>query len=426
MMSTDYVDEGEESAVEDGQLPLYSSYHVQHHHHQHHHDQYHQERRRHFGVDETVDDDDSTSDENESDGSGYGWASPGTPTGTRPAANPQSPPGTEDGCSRNTSPETLPILHPSTSSSSLGSGPTAPTIQQPTSHFPFFVLSIIVVGCLAMFTSQTKLNVANGHVAALVRHKEQVRSMLRKYEAEIRVMDRELTALDSSIQTQHRADTQVALVEAQHQRVALEIGEIKERLKLGSKKATALKELVQSVSQEDVIEKYGPGPQLVELELVFPDFNHRGPTKFIIEMAPAELMPHSVHTFLEMVSAGLLDGCSFILNAMHVVKAAPLPYDGTSAAEKARAFSDKGLESVAFKEYSEDYPHKKHTVGFAADGSPSFYINTEDNSEIHAGDPCFGRVIDGFDAVKRLESNPTRNGIWFVHRVGIKRAQIIK
>lgn len=276
-----------------------------------------------------------------------------------------------------------------------------------------------------MYTSQTQLNVANGHVAALVRHKDEVRSMLRKYETEIRVMDRELSALDSSIQTKHRKDTQVALVEAQHQRAASEIGEIKERLKMNSKQATSLKELVQSVSQEDVLEKYGSGPQLVELELVFPDSHHRGPTKFIIEMAPAELMPHSVHTFLEMVSAGLLDGCSFILNAMHVLKAAPLPYDGTSAAEKAHAFSDKGLESVAFKEYSEDYPHKKHTVGFAADGSPSFFINTEDNSEIHAGDPCFGRVIDGFDAVKRLEMNPTRNGIWFEHRVGIKKAQIV-
>ena len=136
-------------------------------------------------------------------------------------------------------------------------------------------------------------------------------------------------------------------------------------------------------------------------------------------------MPHSVHTFLEMVSGGLLDGCSFILNAMHVLKAAPLPFDGSSAADKARAFSDKGLESVAFKEYNEEYPHKKYTVGFAADGSPSFYINTENNSEIHAGDPCFGRVMSGFDTIKRLEATPTRNGIWFERRIGIKSARLL-
>ena len=28
-----------------------------------------------------------------------------------------------------------------------------------------------------------------------------------------------------------------------------------------------------------------------------------------------------------------------------------------------------------------DYPHEQYTVGFAADGSPSFYINTDDNTE---------------------------------------------
>jgi hypothetical protein len=331
MTHTEFMDEGEESAVEaEGQLPLYSSSSTNDSRHQ---------RRRVFSEDEN--DDDSTSEENGSDGSPYGWAH--IPKGRRPNANPQCP---IDDCSR-TSQETL---YPSTSSSSLGSAPMAPTttVQQPSRSFPFFVLSIILVGCLAMFTSQTKLNVANGHVTALLRNKEEVRRLLRKYETEIRVIDRELSALDSSIQTQHRADSQVALVEAQHRRVALQIGEIKERIKMGTKKATSLKELVQRVSLDDILDKYGPGPQLVEVELIFPDFNHRGPTKFIIEMAPVELMPHSVHTFLEMVSAGLLDGCSFILNAMHVVKAAPLPYDGTSAAEKARAFSDKGLESVAF------------------------------------------------------------------------------
>jgi cyclophilin family peptidyl-prolyl cis-trans isomerase len=137
------------------------------------------------------------------------------------------------------------------------------------------------------------------------------------------------------------------------------------------------------------------------------------------------MMPHSVHTFLEMTSLGLLDGCSFILNAMHVLKVAPLPYDGSSAAEKAKNFAEKGLESVAFKEYNKNYPHKKYTVGFAADGSPSFYINTEDNSEIHVGDPCFGKVIEGFDTVARLEAMPTRNGIWFEKRIGIKSARLL-
>merc|ERR1711971_1530017 len=145
----------------------------------------------------------------------------------------------------------------------------------------------------------------------------------------------------------------------------------------------------------------------------------------VMEMASLEIMPHSVFTFLEMVSAGLIDGCSFILNAMHVIKAAPLPYDGSSASAKVKSFTKKGLESVAFLEYSPDYPHEKYTVGFAADGSPSFYINTQDNTDIHVGDPCFAKIISGIDTVKRLEAAPTRNGIWYRQRIGLKRASIL-
>jgi len=161
-----------------------------------------------------------------------------------------------------------------------------------------------------------------------------------------------------------------------------------------------------------------------EMELIFPD-GKLGPTKFVIEMASLETMPHSVQTFMDMVSLHLLDGCSFILNALHVLKAAPLPYDGSSASQKAKSFADAGLESVSFREYDEKFPHKQFTVGFAADGSPSFYINTEDNSEIHSGDPCFGKIIEGFDTIHRLESAPTRSGIFFTKRIGIKQARIL-
>lgn len=205
-----------------------------------------------------------------------------------------------------------------------------------------------------------------------------------------------------------------------------EVTDLKQRLKSEKEQVLHLKEQVQAAGKLQVMEKYGNKKHRVEIELVFPDRSQLGPHRFVIELAPIDMMPHSVHTFLEMVSNGLLDGCSFILNALHVVKAAPLPYDGSSAANKAKAFTAHGLESVSFKEYNEKYPHKQYTVGFAADGSPSFYINTQDNSEIHAGDPCFGKIVDGIDAIKRLETQPTRNGIWFQKRIGIKSARLLK
>ncbi|KAL3937742.1 MAG: hypothetical protein SGARI_002000 [Bacillariaceae sp.] len=163
---------------------------------------------------------------------------------------------------------------------------------------------------------------------------------------------------------------------------------LQEKLREGTSQVGSLQKHLQAVSRQDAIEKYGSGVIRVKLELEFPsdDKTKAGvgaPTVLVFEMAPLDLMPHSVYMFLEMVHYGLFDGCSFILNAMHVIKAAPLPYDGSSASQKVKAFTSRGLDTVAFREYSPDFPHDQYTVGFAADGSPSFYINTEDNIEEH-------------------------------------------
>lgn len=210
---------------------------------------------------------------------------------------------------------------------------------------------------------------------------------------------------------------------------------LQEKLREGSSQIGNLHKHIQAISKRDALFKYGSGVIRVQIELEFPNdtssaINNNkdqigGFTTIILEMAPLDLMPHSVYMFLEMVHAGLFDGCSFILNAMHVIKAAPLPYDGSSASQKVKAFTKRGLESVAFREFSPDYPHDQYTVGFAADGSPSFYINTQDNSEIHVGEPCFAKVVSGFDAVGRLEAAPTRNGIWYRRRIGLKKAVIL-
>jgi cyclophilin family peptidyl-prolyl cis-trans isomerase len=267
------------------------------------------------------------------------------------------------------------------------------------------------------------LNRTTARVVVFQNHKEEIGSSLQKFEKDLRVLQRELSGIEFVVHRQEGGGNGVSHSEG-HITTHSEITELEYRLQHEAKLAFNLKKQVQALSRTEIFEKFGNQVHLVEMELIFPD-NNSGPRFFTIEMAPTDLMPHSVHTFLEMVNARLLDGCSFILNALNVVKAAPLPYDGRSASDKAKAFSDKGLESVVFKEYSENFPHKKYTVGFAADGSPSFYINTADNSEIHVGDPCFGRVISGFDTVQRLAANPTRNGIWFERRIGIKAARIV-
>lgn len=288
-----------------------------------------------------------------------------------------------------------------------------------------FTIGFCFVGIAAVFYSHTALNFSAEQVGILEHNREIIDGKLQMYDKDIRVLQREISAMDLMIQKRHALDSQSYQEQASRQRAINEVNALQKKLHDDSEQAANLKKKVQDASRRDIISKYGAGVHKVEIELIFPD-HKRGPTNFTIELASDSMMPHSVHTFLEMVSEGLLDGCSFILNALHVLKAAPLPFDGSSAAAKARSFADKGLESVAFREYNSHYPHKQYTVGFAADGSPSFYINTEDNSEVHVGDPCFGKVVEGIETVKRLQDNPTRNGIWFERRIGINSANIIQ
>ena len=76
-----------------------------------------------------------------------------------------------------------------------------------------------------------------------------------------------------------------------------------------------------------------------------------------------------------------------------------------------------------FQEYSEKYPHNKYTLGYAGrPGGPDFYISTQDNSKIHGpggqdsyqdpteADPCFARIIEGFNIVDRMHQSPVEEG----------------
>lgn len=309
--------------------------------------------------------------------------------------------------------------------------------KKPRSSLSCSVLAFCFLGFAFYYSARSTLRTALLDTRELVEYSQKLGLQLRIAQKDVRLLERELAALDSMEEPQvaqpllegnslQQPASSSSLANPQLMR---EMVTIQRSLRKSHYQAEHLKEQVKEISKRDAIAKYGGGVQRVEVELIFPnDSNEQqaaGPTTFVIEMAPIHVMPHSVYTFLEMTSAGLLDGCSFILNALHVLKAAPLPYDGSSPSDKAQAFLDKGLESVAFREYSPDYPHERYTVGFAADGSPSFYINTEDNTEIHVGDPCFAKVVSGFDTIKRLETSPTRNGIWLEQRIGIKKATVL-
>ena len=80
----------------------------------------------------------------------------------------------------------------------------------------------------------------------------------------------------------------------------------------------------------------------------------------------------------------------------------------------AQKFAESGLHTVLVQEYSKKFPHQKYALGLTGRPSgtgPGIYINSRDNSKLHGpggyakdglGDPCFAKVVKGFDVADRL------------------------
>jgi hypothetical protein len=148
---------------------------------------------------------------------------------------------------------------------------------------------------------------------------------------------------------------------------------------------------------------------------------------FLLEMAPLAIMPHSVHLFLEQVSHNLWKDAYFYLNGPHVLQAGP---QGDNSLEEAtglnswelalKPFRELELAHLAFPEYSADFPHVPWSIGFTGrPGGPDFYISKMDNTIPHGpggqyqhdldefGDPCFAKVVDGYDTLHAIFSLST-------------------
>jgi hypothetical protein len=143
-----------------------------------------------------------------------------------------------------------------------------------------------------------------------------------------------------------------------------------------------------------------------------------------VELAPLETLPHAVHLFLEQVAHNLWAGCYFYLNGPHVLQAGPqsfededtpIPKGESSRYNAVKPFSDLGLETLAFPEYSKTFPHQTWTLGFTGrPGGPDFYINKVDNSKAHGpggqihhvlheeGDSCFAKIVSGRENVAKI------------------------
>ena len=175
--------------------------------------------------------------------------------------------------------------------------------------------------------------------------------------------------------------------------------------------------------------RFGPGPHFVEFTFVLPSDGDEIEHNFIVETAPLELMPHAVQLFLEQVAHKLWDNSWFYINGPHVLQAGPMLEEDDSIEEDTfeadrkkalQPFIDAGLATLAYPEYSDQFRHEKWTLGFTGrPGGPDWYINKQNNTVMHGpggqyhhdieeqADPCFAKVIEGFEAVEKIFKEAT-------------------
>jgi len=196
---------------------------------------------------------------------------------------------------------------------------------------------------------------------------------------------------------------------------------------------------IQEASRRSLISKYGTPPYFVKFSVHFPpteqyDFNEvKG--AFIVEMAPFEIMPHSIDVFLESVKLMSYDGCAFSLRTDNLVALLP---EGPTGENLLNKFIESGVRmSPVFSEYTKSYPHKQYSIGFTTyPTGPSFFISTIDNTETFVtefdesgnrlpADPCIGRIIHGIDTVNLINSMPRSDGWSIADRPFITSAVIL-
>lgn len=258
---------------------------------------------------------------------------------------------------------------------------------------------------------------------------------------ETKELTRQLEKLEQKLKANRKSeeDFQKQIENIEHEKVSLiqEVKQLKDKSKqektgvadeelkkyqnreitLKTRINTLMEKIVKESHRElvDQFSSYTKGSTFfVRFDVNLPD---EGNKSFVVETAGLDVMPHSVHLFLEQVKNSLWDGCSFILNAPHLIQAGP--HGLNDSVDKMEAFKKMELDTISFQEYNQTYPHLKYTLGYAGrPGGPDFYINKRDN-DLHHGpggqtqqileeeaDPCFGKVVDGVDVVEKIFTLP--------------------
>jgi cyclophilin family peptidyl-prolyl cis-trans isomerase len=151
-----------------------------------------------------------------------------------------------------------------------------------------------------------------------------------------------------------------------------------------NKEVHALQDFMQDKARQDISSRYGSGTIQVNLNLATEE--EGAPSQVTLELF--DETPHAAWTFLQQIEKGDWKGASFIWHPSHMVLASP-----TKASSRKIEFVEKS-----------HYEHEAWTVGLTpvVGGRYNLYINLQDNSHVHDGDVCLGKVVGGFDSLQQV------------------------
>jgi hypothetical protein len=149
----------------------------------------------------------------------------------------------------------------------------------------------------------------------------------------------------------------------------------------------SLQEKLQQAARNSIISKYGDGPIKVVLDIEIPDDTDTATNQISILLWYDT--PHAAWTWLKQILVGEWDGSEVQVGELLSIDAQPIIYNAGT---------------LDFLEKSQK-PHELWTVGLSnRQGNLNMFINLRDNSNSKDRQytVCVGKVIDGFDVIKKM------------------------
>jgi hypothetical protein len=156
----------------------------------------------------------------------------------------------------------------------------------------------------------------------------------------------------------------------------------------------SLQEKLQQAARASITSKYGDGPIKVVLEIEIPDDTDMSNNQISILLWYDT--PHAAWTWLKQILVGEWDGSEFQVGELSSIDAQPIIYNAGTL-----DFLEKSQKT-----------HELWTVGLSnQQGNLNMFINLKDNSNSKDRQyaVCVGKVIDGFDVIKKMLRSSHKN-----------------